>query len=30
MMKAIGKLEPGYAYGQSISLSFRTFYLRFL
>jgi hypothetical protein len=24
------KLKPGYAYGQSISLSFRTFYLRFL
>ena len=28
--KQIVKLEPGYAYGQSISLSFRTFYLRFL
>jgi len=28
--KQIVKLEPGYAYGQSISLSFRTFYLCFL
>jgi hypothetical protein len=28
--KQIVKLEPGYAYGQGISLSFRTFYLCFL
>jgi hypothetical protein len=27
--KRIGKLKPGCAYGQSIFLSFRTFYLRF-